>query len=431
LANAEDRDLEYQPSRVSEQMPGTNDSKKKSIYARQLEVGFGRLKFFDRLEKEYRIEQRLTGLGQLRVMLFLGFMFGFAIALFDYLINGLGFSAPSVLHRTAANQPLLVLMFVATYFTAGQRFLTPLGVVVGVVVSGGSFIFSSVAELQGVGTATTGQIVGSFFVYFFLGLRFWPATLSVSAVTLTFFVIAVASHAPAAAIFYNGMFMTFTTVIGAVGLYNLDYSRRESFLEAKQLAFIAANDPLTGIANRKIFEEKFESAWTHCKVENEPLLVALMDVDCFKAYNDAYGHQAGDRCLRRVAEAIASTCRRSRDLAARYGGEEFVMLLPGCTLEDGQRMIESAREQVQLLNIEHRESSVARTVTISAGFAHVFPNKTDRSAQGLLQMADEALYTAKQRGRNRVVVAEVQDVVEGKTGIFRTGEFATARIGES
>ncbi|MFW2405869.1 MAG: diguanylate cyclase domain-containing protein [Gammaproteobacteria bacterium] len=412
-------------------MSATNDNRKKSIYARQLEAGFGRLGFFDRLEREFRIEQSLAGIGQLRVMLLIGFAFGCAIAMFDYLNNGLGFSDASVLQRTVINQTLLMVMFAATCFTDGHRFLTLLGVLVGVVVSGGSFVFSSMAELQGVGTATTGQIVGSFFMYFFLGLRFWPATLAVSMVTLTFFFIAFASQVPGVAIFYNGMFMTFTTVIGAVGLYNLEYSRRESWLEAKQLKFIASHDPLTGIANRKAFDEKYESAWTQCKLENEPLLVALVDVDCFKAYNDAYGHQAGDRCLRRVAEAIETTCSRSGDLTARYGGEEFVILLKGCTLADGQRLIESAREQVQLLNIEHRESSTARTVTISAGLAHAFPNQTDRSAQGLLQMADEALYNAKQRGRNRVVVAEVQDTAEGKTGLFRTGEFATVSRGES
>jgi diguanylate cyclase (GGDEF)-like protein len=410
--------------------PG-NDQTTNSIYARQLRQGFGRLKFFDRLETEFRIEQRLAGLGQLRVMLLLGFMFGLTIGLFDYLMGDIGFSDPSVLQRSAVNQPLLVLMFVATYFPAGQRFLTLLGVSVGIVVSGGSFIFSSIAELQGVGTATSGQIVGSIFTFFFLGLRFWPATLSVSFIALAFFVVAITSNVPGAAIFYNGMFLTFTTLIGAVGLYNLEYSRRESFLEAKQLAHIASHDPLTGIPNRKIFDERLESAWTQCNYEGKPLLAALLDVDCFKAYNDTYGHQAGDRCLQAVAQSIADTCRRSRDTVARYGGEEFAILLPDCSLDDGQRLIEQVREQVQLLNIEHRESTVARTVTVSAGLAYVMPGTTDRSPQGLLQMADEALYTAKQQGRNRVCVAEPQRAEAGKTGIFRTGEFAKFGVSES
>lgn len=401
-------------------MDSTNNQIVRSIYARQLKEGFAGLKFFDRLETEYRVEQRLRGLGQLRVMLILGFAFGGAIALFDYLVNGLGFSDPSVVYRTVANEPLLMLMFVATYSAAGRRLLTPLGVAVGVVVSGGSFVFSSVAELQGVGTATTGQIVGSFYMFFFLGLRFWPATLAVSAITLTFFVVAFASHAPGTAIFYNGMFLAFTTLIGAVGLYNLEYSRRESFLEAKQLAHIASRDPLTGIANRKAFDERLVAAWTRCKHADVPLLAALIDVDCFKAYNDAYGHQAGDRCLQIVAETIASACKRSGDLAARYGGEEFLLLLPDCTLKEGKRLTERVREQVQLLNIEHRDSSAARTVTISAGVAFVRPSTTDRSAQGLIQLADEALYCAKQRGRNRMVVAEQAGATE--TGAFRASE---------
>jgi len=400
-------------------MKSAGNNAETSIYRRQLDEGFGRLRFFDRLEREFRAELQLAGIRQLRIVLAIGFMFGMSIAVFDYFYGGRGFSSSSVPLRATVNQPLILLMITATFFSVTHRFLTPLGVLLGLVIPGGSYFLSTVAQLQGVGTAITGQLVGTFYVYFFLGLRFWPAMMTAGTIMIAFFVVAIMANAPHAAIFYNGIFLVFTNLIGALGLYNLEYSRRESFLEARQLEHLSLHDPMTGIANRKAFETNLETAWALCKREQQTLLIAMIDIDCFKDYNDSYGHQAGDRCLTLVAQELNKVGRRPLDLVARYGGEEFVVLLPGCTPDDGMRLIDIAREQVQALNIAHRASTTARAVTVSAGIAHVQPSRTSRSPQGVLQLADEALYRAKQAGRNRVVAAEPEQPETARTGIFR------------
>jgi diguanylate cyclase (GGDEF)-like protein len=407
----------------------THGNSADSIYQRQLERGFRRLRFSDQLETEFRATDTLEGLKQLRVVLAIGFIFGLSITVFDYLLNGPGFSSASVPLRAAINQPMILAMILATFFAAGRRFLTPLGMIVGFLIPGGSLFMATVAEQQGVGNAVIGQLVGVFYVYFFLGLRFWPALTTAGSLMVAFLIVGAVSNAPAAALGYSGMFLLFTNLIGAVGLYNLEYSRRESFLEARQLAHIASRDPLTGIANRKAFDERLETAWATCRREQQPIMVALLDIDYFKAYNDTYGHQAGDRCLTRVARVLTQAGRRPLDLTARYGGEEFAVLLPGCSLEHGKQLIEAMREQVQALNIPHRASGTARSVTISAGLAQLFPDRTHRSLQGLVQLADEALYRAKESGRNRVVASEPEEAAATRTGVFRVGvDFDPAEV---
>jgi len=391
----------------------------KSIYTRQLDDGFAWLKFCDGLEQEFRSRNRREGLKQLRIILSIGFLFGFTIAGFDYFLNGSGFSNPSVPLRAAINQPMILVLIAATFFETGRRYLTPLAILLGLVITSGSFFFTSVAELRGVGTSVTGQLVGTFYIYFFLGLRFWPATMTACLVMIGFFITAVAANAPGAAIFYNGMFLVFTNLIGGVGLYNLEYSRRLGFLKERELEHLVSRDALTGLANRKSFDEHLERAWAHCRREKLPLSAALIDIDHFKTYNDVYGHQRGDRCLVAVAGAIDKLGHRPLDLAARYGGEEFVVLLPGCSARDASAILDDLRSRIFELNLSHSESTTASVVTVSVGIAEVFPHATNRSAAGLIQSADTALYEAKSNGRNRVVIAKNEDIDAMKTGVFQ------------
>jgi len=393
-----------------------------SFYCQQLDRGFSLLRFADDLENDFRASHTVSGLKQLRVMLLLGFFFGLSFSVFDYFLTGQGFSSSSVPLRLAVNQPMLLLMLVATMSPTGQRLLTPLGIVVGLVIGASSFLFATTAELRSIGAAVTGALVSTIYIYFFLGLRFWPATATAITVMIGFFIAEFVAAASGAAIFYNGMFLCFTNLIGAVGSYNLEHSRREAFLETRKLEYLASRDQLTGIANRKAFDEHLATSWAQCKRDRASLVVALIDIDYFKAYNDIYGHQAGDKCLAQVAHEIAKASRRPLDLAARYGGEEFVVLLPGCTLEQGEALIKRVRERVQALNIAHKGSEVAPSITISAGVASVFPHAAQRSAQGTVQMADESMYTAKKAGRNRVRITEPKHVTASQTGMFRVGD---------
>ncbi|SMF82749.1 response regulator receiver modulated diguanylate cyclase [Azospirillum oryzae] len=171
----------------------------------------------------------------------------------------------------------------------------------------------------------------------------------------------------------------------------------------RSLSFL---DGLTGIANRRRFDDTMAREWRRCARSHLPLSLIILDVDHFKAYNDQYGHQAGDECLRIVADVLAERARRPSDLVARYGGEEFVCLLPETDGPGAARVAEGFRAGVAERRIPHAQSPVAPYVTISLGVATVIPS-ADSSPESLAEMADQLLYRAKRTGRNRVQDATV------------------------
>ncbi|MCZ8294065.1 MAG: GGDEF domain-containing protein [Hylemonella sp.] len=181
---------------------------------------------------------------------------------------------------------------------------------------------------------------------------------------------------------------------------------RTAELEAvnRQLAALSSTDALTGLANRRRFDEVWETEWQRAARMGLPLALALIDVDHFKAYNDHYGHQAGDACLRDVASLLAAEARRSGELVARYGGEEFVLVLPGVTADEARTVAERIRAAVEGRAMPHEHSPVAGFVTISIGVASARVQRAEQ-AEVLLKEADGALYLAKHQGRNRVMTA--------------------------
>ncbi len=179
---------------------------------------------------------------------------------------------------------------------------------------------------------------------------------------------------------------------------------RTAELEAanQQLAALSRTDALTGLANRRRFDEAWAAEWQRAGRMGLPLALALIDVDHFKAYNDHYGHQAGDACLRQVAALLAAEARRSGELVARYGGEEFVLVLPGATAAEARIVAERIRAAVEGRAMPHEHSPVTSVVTISIGVASARVQRAEQ-ADALLKEADVALYLAKQQGRNRVM----------------------------
>jgi diguanylate cyclase (GGDEF)-like protein len=171
----------------------------------------------------------------------------------------------------------------------------------------------------------------------------------------------------------------------------------------KELQRLSTTDGLTGIPNRRMFDELSIREWRRCERMKKPIALVMLDIDNFKLFNDQYGHQAGDDCLRAVAAQVARAAPRAADLAARYGGEEFILVL-GETDVDGARWVaENVRQHVSELGILHATPS--RRVTISCGVAAVLP-QSGLSFETLLRSADRALYQAKEAGRDKVVVGD-------------------------
>ena len=171
---------------------------------------------------------------------------------------------------------------------------------------------------------------------------------------------------------------------------------------AEKLAAIATRDGLTGIANRRHFDEFLAKEWNRAIRSGTPLSLILCDIDYFKNFNDHYGHQEGDRCLCRIASLLEEHVRRSGDLAARYGGEEFGIVLPGTSLENARDIAEQMRIAIENIAIPHAASPTNNIVTVSFGVATVIPQR-DQESRFLISLADKALYRAKKEGRNRVV----------------------------
>lgn len=181
--------------------------------------------------------------------------------------------------------------------------------------------------------------------------------------------------------------------------------REQRFLEDSnvELHQLSSIDGLTGIANRRAFDQFTEREWQQSRIKGKPMAVILCDIDNFKAYNDTYGHQQGDECLRSIAHAMQETVKRREDLVARYGGEEFVIVLPNTDLKGAQTIAEELRLVVASLNLRHESSLTAPFVTISLGVAVNRSSQEFSSALDLIQAADRALYLAKSSGRNQVV----------------------------
>lgn len=173
-----------------------------------------------------------------------------------------------------------------------------------------------------------------------------------------------------------------------------------------KLQALANLDGLTGVANRRYFNERLDTEWKRAMRNRLPISVVMMDVDFFKRFNDELGHLFGDDCLKRLASALQEgSCRRAADLFARYGGEEFVALLPDTSLEQATKLAEGMRERVEKLQLRHPASQVSDYVTVSLGVASMAPSQ-GTPAKEIINAADKALYLAKQQGRNRVSTAD-------------------------
>jgi diguanylate cyclase (GGDEF)-like protein len=178
---------------------------------------------------------------------------------------------------------------------------------------------------------------------------------------------------------------------------------RDLAVANRELEKLSRQDGLTGIANRRYFDSYLATEMRRGVRDRQPLSLILSDVDHFKAFNDCYGHQAGDDCLRRVAAALSLEGRRPADLAARYGGEEFAMVLPGTALDGAVDVAQAVSRVIDGLAIPHARSAVHQKITLSQGIVSLIPEK-ETSSEDLIQRADQALYLAKQQGRNRYVV---------------------------
>jgi len=179
-----------------------------------------------------------------------------------------------------------------------------------------------------------------------------------------------------------------------------DITKRK--LAEEEVRKLARIDGLTGVANRRAFDEFINEEWRRCARLRKPISIAIVDLDHFKLLNDCYGHLAGDECLKKIANLLKEFAKRPSDLCARYGGEEFILIWGDTTFEQAKSMAEQILKKIRQLHIINKSSLINEYLTASIGVASMIPDKNS-NVDDLIKKADEMLYTAKRTGRNKVV----------------------------
>jgi diguanylate cyclase (GGDEF)-like protein len=209
--------------------------------------------------------------------------------------------------------------------------------------------------------------------------------------------------APMQKLSYGILFLGFSNLIGTYASYLLERNARQIFDNKRELWRLARTDGLTGLFNRRAFDQHLRQVWKHAHREDRRLAVLVADIDHFKLFNDCYGHRKGDECISKVADALAASISRPLDMVARYGGEEFVIVLYDPTASFLEAFASGICHKIVGLEIDHKASEATPHVSLSIGAA-ITEASSNLTPDQLIRQADDALYEAKNQGRNQAVV---------------------------
>ena len=388
-----------------------------SPVAAQLRRGFRWLRFAPELETVYWTDWYQEWRFYLRVNLCIAILVFVGFAQLSRWVMPADSKAAMDLARYAALIPALVLALTVTFLKDGRRWYPRAITVLAPVGLTAIVALAVIAWSHGEPRVFTGLMLAIISAYLLIGLSFFAA-LAANLLALAAYVYGASSVGMSPQeIGYNTLVLLATNAIGGAVAHNVERTRRREWLEGRLLVELAERDGLTNIANRRRFDRQLTLFWTQCAREQRPIALLLADIDCFKAYNDYYGHQAGDEALKSVAGVLAGAVRRPADTAARYGGEEFAMILPETSPEGALTVAERVIGGVRALGIPHAHSTAGPVLTVSVGVGHVVPAPR-RSAAGLIQLADQALYAAKDAGRDevRLLASEYEHL---QTGYFQ------------
>ena len=376
-------------------------------HARQRKEGFPWLTFGAELEAEFRRSHLDSTLQHIRINTGLAITIAIACSAVEALVLGRGLNRiPNFIHILLI-VPLLLIVLWASFSPHRQRIYAPLTMMAATAYGLCEVAIQLIASAGGVTILFPSLVLTAMYIYFMAGLLFYHALTANVIVLFLYLAAATALELPSREFSYDVLAIVAANLIGATVVYMHEKTSRMRFLEAGLLREMVARDGLTGIQNRRMFDQHIHRAWQQAVREKHRVAVLLVDIDCFKNYNDRYGHQAGDECLRAVAVSLSQCARRPLDFVARYGGEEFAVVLYEASREYVAEVLTRIQRSIAELNIPHEASSVAARLTVSIGAAYVLPNLS-RTHVGLIQLADEALYCAKEQGRNRVVVMEAE-----------------------
>ncbi len=371
----------------------------------RLEARFPVLSFGREQEAEFRRAHLEESLGHIRANLCLGVVVCVAFSASEAPLLGPELNRIPGMIRLLLLIPALLAALAASFSPRRQRLYPPIALGAALALGACLVGIHLMASLGGAPMLFPSLVLAAIFIYFMMGLSFQQALGANVAVAFLYIGAGTALKLPGREFGYDALVLVVVNLFAASVVYRQEKIGRLRFLEAGLLRDMVARDGLTGIQNRRMFDECIVRTWDEATREGRRVAVLLVDIDCFKDFNDRYGHQAGDECLRAVAGSLAQCARRPLDCVARYGGEEFALVLHDASREYLAEVSTRIQRSVAELNIAHEASRVARRLTVSIGAALTVPTAT-RTHEGLIQLADEALYAAKEQGRNRVVVLE-------------------------
>lgn len=371
----------------------------RSPYAQQLEKGFPWLRFNPVLEADFRENFFRQHLVRLRIHILVGVTLFAGLAAIDRLYLPAYAMQWSLITRLGVT-PLLAALALGLSFYVKRRAMVALVATWLLATAAGALLINGFSAMDGFVAAIGSMMLLSVYVYFMAELLFFEALACGLTMLVAFIVVAAVAPIPPEVFFYHAFFLFFTNIFGAVGLYTLELSRRRDYLQQRLLNDQADRDPLTGLYNRRYLAAYCRDLWRFAGATATPVAVLMVDVDRFKAYNDVYGHIAGDRALGRVSDAISRQAGREGDMiAARFGGEEFVIVWYDIKQEEAERRAAALQSAVENLDLHHARGNGGR-VTVSIGLAVAVPG-LEEPPEILIGRADKALYLAKNAGRNR------------------------------
>jgi len=355
------------------------------------------------MEAEFRLYYIQRMLPFARASLGLGLVLVIAVCILDMLLMPRAVFEPAIPLRIMTMLIPLAAALIAA-FMLGERSWLP-------------YVFATVAIIAGVsaqwidmiaaGIEIRGMSWGVFYItfnaYVVLALNLRQSVAVGGTLFAVYFVMGIVTGVPSQQLAYGTLFLGAVNLVGGWASFTMERSAREAFDNKRELVRLTHTDGLTGLFNRRTFDQHLRQVWKQSQRDEHRIAVIVADIDQFKLYNDCYGHREGDACIKAVAEVLAGSVSRPLDLVARYGGEEYVLVLydPAPLFLDA--FVRGLCQSVVDLGIEHKASETTHTVSLSIGAAISEPYSSITTDQ-LIRQADDALYEAKNLGRNRAVV---------------------------
>ena len=355
------------------------------------------------LEKEFRRYYMERMLPVARAGIGLGLLLVAAICLFDMLLMPQAFVEKAIPMRLTTMLIPMSVALSATFLARERVWLPYLIAFVAFLVGVSALVFGAMVDRAGEQLVFWGVIFTTFNVYLLLGLTLRQSVFVGWPIFIVYVGTGFVLGAPLQTMAYGILFLGLSNLVGTYASYLLERDAREIFDNKRELTRLAHTDGLTGLFNRRTFDQHLRQLWKQARRDDATIAVVVADIDHFKLYNDCYGHQMGDECIKAVADVLAASVSRPLDIVARYGGEEYVIVLYDPTVSFLESFSRSLCQKVIDLDIEHKASEAQRRVSVSIGAA-MTESPDSFPAEQLIRQADDALYEAKDQGRNRAIV---------------------------